>query len=106
MLVNFKDGEANGLGTETFSTKGDKYVGEWLRGMKHGQGTENIRKWKKSMLVNIIIINQLMLVVFVYEQVLPYWNFITQKDPTTFKRLTFNKEKNIMTPNVEKHSEP
>jgi len=100
----FKDGEANGLGTETFSTKGDKYVGEWLRDMKHGQGTETFANGKKY--VGEYYHNKPINVGrFVYEQVLPYWNFITQKDPTTFKRLTFNKEKNIKTPNVEKHSD-
>ena len=32
----FKDGQLNGQGTETFS--GKVYTGEWVKGEKHGQG--------------------------------------------------------------------
>ena len=100
----FKDGKRHGQGTIT-TTSGYKYVGEWRRDMKNGPGTETFANGKKY--VREFYDNKLInvgSVVYEYLHWLPS-SFITQEDPTTFKKLIFKKEKNITTSNSERHGD-
>ena len=75
----------NGQGTETFEN-GYKYVGEWYYGQQFGG--ENIGN------VN-----------YVLNYAISYGNFFTKKSPTTYKKLTFNKEKTVNTLKGDKLSD-
>ena len=100
----FMSGKRHGQGTIT-TTSGYKYVGEWRRDMKNGPGTETFANGKKY--VREFYDNKLINVGSVVYEAL-HWlpsSFITQEDPTTFKKLIFKKEKNITTSNSERYGD-
>ena len=98
----------NGQGTQTFPD-GYKYVGEFKDGLRHGQGTQTlpdgykfVGEWKYDQQIggeNTSTVN------YVLNYALSYGNNFTKQSPTTFKKLTFNKERTVNTLKGDKLSD-
>jgi len=100
----FKNGKASGQGTETFSDE-SKYVGEFKDGKKNGQGTATradgqkyVGEFKDGKTIDQgtkakYVLNNSS---YVFDN-RPFLTDVifTKSSPTTFQKLTFNKEKNV-----------
>jgi len=118
----FKNGKRNGQGTSTWGN-GDKYVGEWKNNLPNGQGTYTfaggkkiVGEWKDGLTVQDFqekekqkagTVNYVFnIALYEYRgQGVNDKHVFTKKSPTTLKKLTFNKERNVETLKGDKLSE-
>ena len=101
----FKNGEKHGQGTETFAD-GYKYVGEFKNGEKHGQGTATFANGKKKSGLwkqgGILTKKEVKAAKNVKDDSYLFYNgmyrdcdILIKNDPTTFKSISFSKEKKV-----------